>query len=492
MAGIGFELKKLFQKKGVFALLRAYGYAGIICTGPMILGILLLLGVHFISESAGLAGKEQDLLTCMITYTLLFSMFFSNSMGMITTRFTADCLYEGKEDKVLPSFYGSIGILMVAGGVLYGIFLIFAGIPMAYAIFNYILFQELIIVWTEMNYLTAIKDYKGILVAFVAALVIGLAAGYLFTCIFGWPVTVTLLGCICVTYGIMAVWYYVLLLEYFDVGVGSRMEFLKWIDKFPALFFCGIFISIGMYGHLILMWASRLGEQIQGFYYMAPQYDVPALVAFLSTLVTTINFVTSVEVNFYPKYRNYYSLFNDEGSLMDIQQAEREMRITLQDELSYTSAKQVFVTIIFIVGGTMVLPMLPLGFQEEMLGIFRVLCLGYAFYAIGNSVMLMNLYFADEKGACFSTAVFAVVSLAATLVMLPFPTNYYGFGFVIGAACFMVTAIVRLWYYQRNIRYYVLCSQPLLQEEKRGFFTGVAKYYMNKKSAGEDIHEEKE
>lgn len=27
MAGIGFELKKLFRRKGLFATLRAYGYA---------------------------------------------------------------------------------------------------------------------------------------------------------------------------------------------------------------------------------------------------------------------------------------------------------------------------------------------------------------------------------------------------------------------------------------------------------------------------------
>ena len=49
MAGIGFELKKLFRRKGMLAGLRAYGYAGIICTGPMLLGVLLLSLIH-ISE----------------------------------------------------------------------------------------------------------------------------------------------------------------------------------------------------------------------------------------------------------------------------------------------------------------------------------------------------------------------------------------------------------------------------------------------------------
>ena len=31
MAGIGFELKKLFHRRGLMAMLRAYGYAGVIC-----------------------------------------------------------------------------------------------------------------------------------------------------------------------------------------------------------------------------------------------------------------------------------------------------------------------------------------------------------------------------------------------------------------------------------------------------------------------------
>ena len=74
MAGIGFELKKLFRRKGLFASLRAYGYAGIICTGPMLLGVLLQLGILLLCSWAGAPRDQQDLLVCMITYTLLFSL----------------------------------------------------------------------------------------------------------------------------------------------------------------------------------------------------------------------------------------------------------------------------------------------------------------------------------------------------------------------------------------------------------------------------------
>lgn len=49
MAGIGFELKKLFHRRGLMAMLRAYGYAGVICAGPMLLGVLLQFGVLIVS-----------------------------------------------------------------------------------------------------------------------------------------------------------------------------------------------------------------------------------------------------------------------------------------------------------------------------------------------------------------------------------------------------------------------------------------------------------
>lgn len=59
MAGIGFELKKLFRRKGLFASLRAYGYAGIICTGPMLLGVLLQLGILLLSAGRAPRGISR-------------------------------------------------------------------------------------------------------------------------------------------------------------------------------------------------------------------------------------------------------------------------------------------------------------------------------------------------------------------------------------------------------------------------------------------------
>ena len=46
MAGIGFELRKLLNKRSYTGLLQAYAYAGIISSGPWVLSIvgIMLIG----------------------------------------------------------------------------------------------------------------------------------------------------------------------------------------------------------------------------------------------------------------------------------------------------------------------------------------------------------------------------------------------------------------------------------------------------------------
>ena len=51
MAGIGFELKKLFAQKGLLLKLRANTFASIVVAGPMVLGV-----------SSALRGKSSLLL----------------------------------------------------------------------------------------------------------------------------------------------------------------------------------------------------------------------------------------------------------------------------------------------------------------------------------------------------------------------------------------------------------------------------------------------
>lgn len=475
MAGIGFELKRLFRRKGIFAGAYAYGYASVICCGPMILGIVLLLGVGFLARASGASLHTRELLNGMITTTLLAGLTVSSFLSLLVTRYLADMLFENKNERVMPAFWGSVSLLLAPGCLLYGIFLCFAGIPWLYCVECFVLFGEIVVVWTEISFLTAVKDYKCIMTAFAAALAAGLLLGGVLVLWLALPVIPSLMAAMIVSYGVMLLWYLLALLDYFPQSEGSALAFLAWADKYPTLAWNGLFTNMGLFAHLVLMWVGPQGQRIQGLFFFQPDYDLGAVFGFLTILITTVNFVVSVEVNFYPRYRDYYALYNDRGTILDIDVACEDMCSTLSRELLYAAVRQAFMTFLALVFGSVLLKSYPLGFTDRSLGIFRVLCIGYGLYAIANMFMLALLYFSDNTGAFIASAVFFAATVGGTLASFALPDYLYGAGFAFGCLCFLLVAWGRLEYIVHTLEYHLLCVQPLVAQEHGGFFTRLSR-----------------
>ncbi|WP_029230874.1 exopolysaccharide Pel transporter PelG [Butyrivibrio sp. VCB2006] len=470
MAGIGFELKKLFKATGVLSMLRAYGYTGMITAGPMILGFIFLLSVQVIAGKFGMSKNETELLVSIITYSLLASMIYSSIFSMVMTRFVADLLYEHKEGEVIPSLEGILCFLLPTGLLLWGTFLVFSGVTFTQGFLSLMLFGELLIVWTEMNYLSAIKDYRGILISYVISIALAVLAASLLGRFYGGSVTLMLLSVV-LGYGFMMTIDMGLLYGFFPNSQKNHFDFLPWFDEYSDLMVIGLMSNIGLFSHLVIAWFGGIGHQIKGLFYAAPEHDISALFAFLTILITTINFVASVEVNLYPKYRRYYDLFNGHGSIFEIEQAEKEMLTVLDHELIYTARRQFYGTALILSVGLVILERLPLGFDALMEGYFRILCVGYGAYAVANVLTLVLMYFTAYEDAKKANIVFAVTTTVLSLVSLLFESKYYGFAFAFGSIVYLVYGINRLMTYTKRLPYHILSSQPLLAVHKKGLGT---------------------
>ena len=479
MAGIGFELKKLFAENSIIMKLRANLFSGTVIAGPMIMGAVLLLGVKFLAVRAGASLHEQDLLIVTITYSLLFSLLFINTLSYVLSRFVADMIYTRNYPRILPSLYGSVSLLLAIGAPPWAYFLYKSNLPINYSILIFVLFCLAIVVWSQISYITDIKKYNTIIYGFTLGIILSLLIGYLFTQS-GYEVISSLLASTCIGYGVIMVTYTFALHRHFPRGSGTALKFLEWIGKFPSLPFVGFFTTTGLFIHLILMWRSPLGAQVEGLFYHAPVHDIPALFGFFTILVTSINFVTSLEVNFYPKYRLYFDLLNKVGSLKDIEKAKDEMLTVLKQELLYLALRQIFVTVVSIVFISEILGLLGLGFTSTMIGLFRVLCVGYAFYAIGNTMLLYLLYFAADRIALFPAIALLFVSFFGTLLTISLPQNFYGFGFVTAAFFMFVVGWLALVHYTRHLEYYVFCQQPIFVQQRVGIFSRLVAWLESK------------
>jgi len=473
MAGIGFELKKLFSQKGLLLQARANLYASLVVAGPMLMGALFLLGARYISSFGGATTHQQDLLVVIITYSLLFSLILTSSLLFVLARFVADMLYINEYTRILPSMYGAISFFLVIGSVLWLIFLFLSKLEFIYGLYSFILFCEGTIVWIQISYISALKEYRKILIGFLIGIVSGLSASLVFM-LFRYDVVASLLAGSCVAYGILMIDFTIVLHEFFPMGSGSPFKFLEWIDKYPQLPFVGFFATFGLFVHILLMWLSPWGVQVEGLFYHAPRHDIPALLAFMTSLATTVNFVTTVEVNFYPKYRLYFSLLNGDGSLSNIEKAYDEMLDVLKQEIFYLAIQQIFITLFSITFVGELLSYLKLGFTTSMIEMFRVLCVGYGIYAIGNVLVLFLLYFSSNTDALWAVSAFVVFNTLGTLYTISLSQTYYGFGFVVAGVVLYMVALRLLFSYTDRLDFYIFTKQPVFFVQKKGFLTSLA------------------
>jgi len=481
MAGIGFELKKLFAGGGAIRKVRAYACAGIVSSGTMLLSMALLIGMQRLAARAGAGEREREQLVALVVYAMLSSMLLTSLLSTLLSRFAADMLYRGADDRVLPSLIGASVALMVPGGMLYGLMLSRAeAIPALDRALSWLLFMELIPVWLEMGYIGAARDYRRILAVFASGVGAALAAGWILLH-FGMPAATALLLSLAAGYGFMLVGFMGVLNRRFSKGSGSAFAFVEWLDRVPSLAAIGFLNMAGAFVHLIWMWFGPLGEAVAGPLRHAPTHDAAAFYAFLAMLPTSVNFVVSVEVNFCREYRRYFDFVGGGGTLTEIREARDCMVASLRQEVFRLARIQVCSMAAYAI--LMPYFLKKIGFTADMIAMFQVMSIGYSAYAVGNAMMLLQLYFDDRGGALLSAAAFFLANALVTGWTIHGPPLYCGVGLVAGGALLYAVSLTKLFTYAARIDRHVFCGQPVLPDERAGRWTRMARWFEGRTDA---------
>lgn len=471
MAGIGFQLKKLFRKRGIFARIVAVGYTGMITTGPLILGLAFLMLVSWLGQAAGVSASEVEKMLVMVTYALIASQVVNGIFSMVLTRYVSDMLYEERGETVVPSLVGALALVLPVSGVLYLVFLLFSGMDAGLVLLNELLFLELVASWMEMSYLTAVKDYRGVLGVYAVAIAVSLAVVWAL-CAAGLASLTALLSCVCLGYGLMMALDMGLLSNSFPGGKGACFAWMAWLDRYPTLVGVGFFTAFGLFAHLVIDWSDPvMGRQVFGLFYASPAYDIPALYAVLSMIPTTVMFTAITETEFYPYYRGYFDLLNGTGSIGQVDEAQTEMESVLRREVSRLARIQMLCTVCIIAFGVPVLNVLPLGFTPFMDGRFIFLTLGYSTFAIGNVLGLLLMYFSDYKDALLASGVFAACVLVTSIAAQFIIVDLIGLGFLVSSVVYLAIAWWRLHHYLGTLPGAILLEQPFVTDvAKEGVF----------------------
>ncbi|MBD2867541.1 exopolysaccharide Pel transporter PelG [Paenibacillus arenilitoris] len=463
MAGIGFELRKLFNGHGLFNNVVAYAYSSLTTIGPMILCMFMVVGMQWLMTLSGVSFLEKELFLTTIVYCFIFSVLITGGLSMVLTRFIADMMYMKKYEHLLSSYYGSIAVCLPIGALTAWLFL--RGMPVGpgYKIATYLLFSELIVIWLQTVHLSALKDYKRIVRSFLIGVVCATIGAWLLLAYTPYDNATSVLAAIAAGFFIVVL----LSARHFEQFFPPRQSriywsFLSYLSKYPSLFFIGTFFYSGVYIHSFVYWTGSGHFRVADHYVISPFFDLPVFYAYLTVTPTLVTFVVSVETTFYEKFRAYYDKILSGGTLTDITLAKKEMQRTLIQEISFIMEVQLLFTVVSLALGIKLLP--AIGFSMEQFYAFAILALGYFLFIIAFIVMLLLLYFDDRKGVLLISGLFVVLNAAFTYWTMH--SGYHGLGLFLAALLTLGAALGRLMLYLRNIDYYTFCSQPIAAPRK--------------------------
>ncbi|MCH7754449.1 histidine kinase, partial [candidate division KSB1 bacterium] len=111
MAGIGFQLRKIFEKDTYADTLRGAIMAATIAGGPIFFSIicLILLGIF----ATFISGQEMDLFLVTLVYVFAFSLISTGIIQLLITRYLSDLIYVNEIDRILPSFCAVLALTII-------------------------------------------------------------------------------------------------------------------------------------------------------------------------------------------------------------------------------------------------------------------------------------------------------------------------------------------------------------------------------------------
>lgn len=457
MAGIGFELKKIYGRKTLAASLWGTVYATMTTIGPAVLSAMLLLLLEFLLKQAGLTVLEERFFIAATSYIFAISTLSAVLFAAPVSRYISDCIFLGKEADICPSAFGVLSLSTAVSGI--AMFFLCAGmyfqddVPMLFLVSYYFLGVLVTDVCSMMTYASALKHYRALTFSFFLGFLLGVAV--YFVCIRQFLIDKVTAACLALTCCYFLIFFALVYqcVKTFGRPKGRYFAFLSYFRKYPKLTVGGFAYTFGIYCPTLIYWFfSEIAEQVSVFV-TTPVYDFALFLAVFVNIPSLVIFVVKVETTFYEKYTLYVSALNN-GTYDLIRKERGVMARTLRHQLFFVYEIQFIITVVTVCLISVFFPYLNA--STYMLNMFVMLSLGvYTVFCMYFTIVVFY-YFSDYGGACISALVFlAVTALVAAVAVLQ--NDFYPLALLAGGLCGWVVSFLLLRRRMEKLDSFLMC-----------------------------------
>jgi uncharacterized membrane protein len=443
MAGIGFELEKLFEKDTYTAEFSAYMAAGLILAGSWVFSVLAIIVITLYS-TADLTARNQSLLLVITTYSYAGAMLITSLLSIPVTRFIADRLYLGEADAFGPSYAAYCLVHWIAavgiGAVFYG------ANPLngTLKLLGTLLLVACTQVWLSAAFIGLLRAYTFVAFSFlfgyalstVAAVVLGRAyglEGYLGGFTLGMGVLALLLTCH-------------LQLE-FAYPRATNFGFLGLVVSRPALALIGLCLAVGTWIDKVVFWVSVDGAHaVTPYLRFFPAYDMSFFLGYVTVIPAYAHFLLRIETSFARHVRHIYSSLVSREPYDRIETGKRRLIETMNGDFIGLLKVQLPLTLLAVYFAPSILEWLKLPPHHSHIFQFSTMA---ALGVVLVQVQVLYLLYFDLAGAALvPAAAYVVANLACTMATVYLGYWSYGLGHLAGS---LIAATLGVWVVNRAV-----------------------------------------
>lgn len=430
MAGIGFELRSLLRRESLWGLLRAYGYAGLISSGPWVLSILGVMGIGMLSV-AHMPGVEVKRFLVSVTYLMAASLVLTGLLQLMLTRFVADRLFEKDEDAVLPNLFGALTVTSAVAGTAAAALVAFTfrGAPVVYRLLIVCGFVTMCDLWLVVVLLSGLKAYSSVLRAFAVGYAASVAGalglrrhgleGLLAGFVAGQALLLfLLLSAIARRYPVR----------------GSLVSFaFLGRRSFPSLALTGLCYNLAIWTDKIVFWTNPLtSDAVIGPLRASLIYDIPVFLAYLSIVPGMAVFLVRVETDFAEHYDAFFRAVRQGDTLGNLTRLRQRLALAVRRGFGDIFKVQGLTLLVWVLAAPRLLAALRI--SPLYLQLFNIDLVG-----VGTQVLLLAvfnvLFYLDERATALGlSAGFALLNFALTVATQRLGPAFYGYGFALSTA----------------------------------------------------------
>jgi uncharacterized membrane protein len=461
MAGIGFTLRKLITRGTLLGHTCAYLHAAMAAAGPWILTVAAL-GV--IIATSTMLGSRQDIthnFLILITYNFAFSMILSAPLLLMMARAVSDLFYLNEPQYIPGILLGSL-VMMYVIHIPFAIYFYFFWFELSFplgvsAVLNFILISHL---WIFSVFLSALKDYKTITVAFFFGMIVVV-------------LTSAALGSIAQETGMMhgfnlglslliAILLARFLFEY-SFSLQRPFFFMRYLKNYGVLALVGLVQNISLWIDKWIMWLAPEAEVSSLHLYSYVPYERALFLAYFITLIPTLSyFLIIFETRFFEHFYNFYTSINKHATYEKIEKNKENVVSQTLKGMKTIVVLQTIVCVMSIVVAPYLLKSLHIPLSE--VSMFRFGVLGASFYALLLLLIILLHYFNKHSEALKINLFFLSSNVLLTYFFMKAGFAYYGVGYCLATMLSFAYAVQRVKHHLTHLSHYFFidaCYYPL-------------------------------